>query len=412
MSNEPVNGPLSAKLLLGMGIVMFAIGQSLLFIIVGPLARSVGLSEFAFGAAMSLASLTLIIGSPFWGRRSDVIGRKPVFLIGMAGSAFGTLLVALVLQAGLNGWISAGWLLGLLVLARASYGLVASGIYPAATAYMADITDFRTRGQGMAIIGAANGMGGILAPLLGAALAFAGVLVPMYAAAAIGFAGAIATLLLLPEAPRQRSSKPQPRMAALDRRILPYMIMWGVFFMTFMAVQFITAFYIQDQLGITEPKAIIRTASILLFSMTMFIVVVQITILQIFRVPPQILLRLFGPVFALALLVMAVSTTLWVLMLGFAIMGLAFACATPGLNGCASLAVEPHEQGAAAGLLSAANTVGAIFGPLVGVTIYQLAPSAPMFAGAGWLALMSLWALTVKAPTRSWGKPAGDPPAA
>jgi MFS family permease len=412
MNNEPVNGPLSAKLLLGMGIAMFAIGQSLLFIIVGPLARSVGLSEFAFGAAMSLASLTLIIGSPFWGRRSDVIGRKPVFLIGMTGSAFGTLLVALVLQAGLNGWISAGWLLGLLVLARASYGLVASGIYPSATAYMADITDFRTRGQGMAIIGAANGMGGILAPLLGAALAFAGVLVPMYAAAAIGLAGAIATLLLLPEPPRQRSSTPRPRMAALDRRILPYMIMWGVFFMTFMAVQFITAFYIQDRLGITEPKAIIRTASILLFSMTMFIVGVQITILQIFRVPPQILLRLFGPVFALALLVMAVSTNLWVLMLGFAIMGLAFACATPGLNGCASLAVEPHEQGAAAGLLSAANTVGAIFGPVVGVSLYQLAPNAPMLAGAGWLAVMSVWALTVKAPTRSWGKPAGGSPAA
>jgi len=406
MNEEPENGPLSAKLLLGMGIVMFAIGQSLLFIIVGPLARSVGLTELAFGAAMSLASVTLIIASPFWGRRSDRIGRKPVFLIGMIGSAAGTLLVALVLQAGLNGWITAGWLLFLLVIARASYGLVASAIYPAATAYMADITDFRTRGQGMAIIGAANGMGGMLAPLLGAALAFAGVLVPMYAAAAIGLIGAVATLLLLPEPKRQKSDQPRKPMPAFDRRILPFMIMWGVFFMTFMAVQFITAFYIQDRLGITEPKAIIRTASILLLSMTLFIVVVQITVLQIIRVPPPILLRLFGPLFVVALLVMAISTGIWMLMAGFALLGLAFACATPGLNGCASLSVEPHEQGAAAGLLSAANTVGAIFGPVVGVTIYQLGPSAPMLAGAGWLSLISIYALFIKVPERSWNKPA------
>ncbi|MCC5793431.1 MAG: MFS transporter [Chromatiales bacterium] len=398
MSDEPVNGPLSAKLLLGMGIVMFAIGQSLLFIIVNPLARTVGLNELAFGAAMSLASITLIIGSPFWGRRSDVIGRKPVFLIGMTGSAVGTLLVALVLQAGLNGWLTATGVLVALVIARATYGLVASAIYPAATAYMADITDFRTRGQGMAIIGAANGMGGILAPLLGAALAFAGVLVPMYAAAAIGLAGALLSLLYLPEPRRAGDRKPSPRMAVFDRRILPYMIMWGVFFMTFMAVQFITAFYIQDRLGVTEPRAIIQTAAWLLMGMTLFIVVVQISVLQIFRVPPRILLRMFGPIFVLALLVMSVSTGFWMLLGGFALLGLAFACATPGLNGCASLSVTPQEQGSAAGLLSAANTVGAICGPVAGVAAYQLAPNAPMLFGAGALFLVSLLAFWVKAP--------------
>lgn len=401
--NETPEVGTRAKLILAFGVLMFAIGQALTFVVVAPLARAVGLTEMAFGATLSIASLPLIFGAPFWGRRSDAVGRKPVFVLGLAGSAVGTLLVALVMQAGLSGWTTATGVLVMLGLARACYGLVASAIYPSATAYMVDVTDFRTRSQGMAIIGASNGLGSVLGPLLAGALAFAGALVPMYAAAGIGLIGAIATLLLLPEPARHRERGAGVKLSPRDPRLRPFMIMWALFFLTFMAVQIVTAFYLQDRFGITEPKEIVRMQSLLLISMAAVIVGVQSTVLQIFRVHPRVLLRLFSPTFVLALLLMAFAPNTWVLMAGFAMLGLAFACANPGINGGASLCVEPREQGATAGFLSASNTVGAILGPVVGTSIYQIAPNAPMLIGAAALAALSLYVFTVKIPDREWG---------
>ena len=83
---------------------------------------------------------------------------------------------------------------------------------------------------------------------------------------------------------------------------------------------------------------------------------------------------------------------------GFAILGVALACATPGINGSASLTVEPHEQGAAAGYLAAANTSGAILGPILGTSLYQLQPNAPMLIGGVLMVIVSIYALTIPAP--------------
>lgn len=392
--------PPRAKAVLGLGILMFAIGQSLTFIVVAPLARRVGFSEEAFGIALTLASLPLIVGAPFWGKRSDRVGRKPVFLIGVTGSAIGTLLIALVLQAGLSGWMTGTWLLVLFGLARAAYGSVASAIYPAATSYMVDVTDVQHRAQGMAIIGAANGMGSVLGPVMAGVLAFWGELMPMYAAFLIGIGGAVMGWFLLPE-PQIHADRPKVSLKATDPRIRPFIIMWVVFFLTFMALQLVLAFYLQDELGITEPKALVRTVSILLISMAGVIVLVQIGLFQVIRVRPQTLLKLLGPFFVLALFIIVMAQSVWVMAVGFAVLGVAFSCANPGINGSASLCVEPWEQGATAGFLSAGNTVGAILGPLVGTQIYaHLGHQAPMWAGIVAVSGISLYALTVKIPER------------
>jgi MFS family permease len=108
------------------------------------------------------------------------------------------------------------------------------------------------------------------------------------------------------------------------------------------------------------------------------------------------LLRLCAPAFCIGLLIIAFATNVAGLMVGFAGFGLAFAFATPGINGSASMAMAPEDQGAAAGYLSAANTVGAIASPIVGTSIYQIAPNAPFLAGAGLFFLLSLYALTIK----------------
>ena len=391
------------RFILASGVVIFAIGQSLLFIIVAPMARAIGLTELQFGLAFSFANLSLIFAAPFWGRKSDAIGRKPVFIIGLFGSAVGTILLATTLRIGFSGTFTTGVLILMLIISRMVYGLTASAIYPSAAAYIADVTGWEDRAKGMALIGSANSLGSILGPAIGGGLAFLGALFPMYAAAAIAIVGAIAAIIWLkePELQKERQKqkdRPQSTLKITDKRLRPYMIMWASFFVVFISLNFITSFYIQDKFGITDMADVMRTASICLACMAIVITLVQGVLFQIIRLSPHILLRLCGPLFTSALLIMAFSPSIPFLMLGFAVLGFSFSCATPGINGSASLKVRPEEQGVAAGYLSAANSVGAILGPVTGTSLYQIAPNAPMLVGAALFSIISIYAFFIPPP--------------
>ena len=93
MANTDNN--LTDRLLLVAGVALFALGQSLNFLIVAPMARAAGLTVPQFGIAFTIASLPMIFAAPFWGRRSDALGRKPVFIIGSPRSGTSILTWAL-----------------------------------------------------------------------------------------------------------------------------------------------------------------------------------------------------------------------------------------------------------------------------------------------------------------------------
>jgi MFS family permease len=404
---DPKSAYAYGKFILSSGVVIFAIGQSLLFIVVAPLARSVGLSELQFGIAFSLANVSLIFAGPYWGRKSDVIGRKPVFTIGLFGSGIGTLAMAGTLTLGLQGTLATSALLAMIFFSRVIYGLTASSIYPAASGYIADVTSWEDRAKGMALVGGANAIGSILGPAIGGGLAFLGALFPMYAAAALSVLGGIAATFWLVE-PEQHAQRQQnkdngngePALKFTDPRLRPYLIMWSGIFITFISLNFVTSFYIQDRFDIHDLPTVLRIASIMLTCMAVMITLIQGVLFQVMRISPHLLLRLCAPLFAVALFTMAFATSLLVLGFSFAMLGIAFACATPGINGSASLKMAPHEQGTAAGYLAAANTSGAILGPAFGTGLYHLQPNAPMLCGGVLMIALSLYALSVPAPVR------------
>ena len=379
-------------------VAILGLGQSLMFIIMGPLARDVGLSEIQYGMIFSVANLGLVFAAPFWGRQCDTWGRKPVLIIGLSGCAVGYVLLAMAMQIGLWGWFSAWPLFFILLGARAVYAMTATSIYAASAAYIADTTDRAGRAQGMALIGGANSAGITVGPAVGGILALITILFPLYFAALVAAAGALIAYFVLREPERHEHDGGGIKLKFTDKRILPYLILWFGFFLGFTMLNFVTAFFIEDRFGFTETRDVIRIASLAMFCMGITEVVVQTVILQMIRIPQKVSLRLCLPFFAFGLLLLASTNSLVVLFIAYGFLGLGFSMANPGISGGASLSVAPYEQGAAAGLTSSASTIGIIIGPILGTSLYKIAPTAPMLASACFLLLLSIYAFFIKTP--------------
>jgi len=390
-------------LILLVGLITYGMGQSLLFVIFTPLARQLGLEEWQLGFIIAASNVMLAVSAPRWGRASDVIGRRVVYLIGLGGFAVGYAALAFGVQLGLLGAIAAGPLFVLLLGLRLAYGLVVGGINPAATAYIADTTDEASRSQGMALVAMSGGLGTIIGPAFGGALAVLSPVFPMYAAAALAVAAGLWAYLGLPEPPRRPGAASPLRLRFADPRILPYLVGWVVVFGVFTGVQTVTAGYIADHYGITDTTAAQRTMMFAMLSMAFVTVFVQAVVLQRWKAPPATMLRTGFAVMVVALLLLALGPGLWSLYAGYALFGLSFGFTAPGLNAAGSLSVRREEQGAAAGLLSAAPTVGMIFGPILCGLVYGAAHRLPMLGGAVLTALVLVWFYFVRVPDPARG---------
>ena len=370
------------KIILIIGLIIYGAGFSLLYIIFAPLSRSIGLSTNQFGILIAISNVALVFSSYFWGKKSQSIGRKPVFVIGLFSYAIAYALFAFGIQIGLWGLLASWQLFSLLFVIRLLYGCLIGGIHPAATAYISDSTDANTRIKGMALIGMASGIGTMIGPIIGGGLAFIHPIFPMYFGAGIAVLGGILSMIFLIEPLKQEPVSEPVNLKFYDKRIMPYLIGWALVFLVFTATQVIAAFFIEDQLGVSTHNEIIKTTSIALLSMALTTTLMQAVVLQIINVSPRTLLRLCFLIFGAVLFVIPMVKSLGYFYLSFAGIGIAFSMITPGLNSAATLSVETHEQGEVAGLLAAAPVVGMIFGPAIGALLYTKDPSYPFLFGS------------------------------
>lgn len=386
------------RLILLVGLITYGIGQSLLFVIFAPLARKLGLAEWQLGMIIAASNVALAVSAPLWGQASQTMGRRPVYLIGLIGYAVGYAALALGIKAGLAGLVTAAPLFILLLALRLAYGAFVGGINPAATAYIADTTDERERSSGMALVAMSGGLGTIIGPAFAAGLAFLGPVFPMFGAAALAAVAAAWTIVGLKEPVRRATGKQKVRLAPWDARVLPYLVGWVVVFGVFTGVQTVTASLIEDRFGISETTLAQRTMAFAMLGMAFVTVFVQAVILQRWKAPPATMLKTGFAVMAVALLILAYGPGLASLYAGYALFGLSFGFTAPGLNAAGSLSVRPEEQGAVAGLLSAAPTVGMIIGPVLCGIVYRSAHEAPMLGGAVITIALIVWFLFVKVP--------------
>tara|TARA_B110000003_G_scaffold13079_1_gene13089 strand:+ start:582 stop:1790 length:1209 start_codon:yes stop_codon:yes gene_type:complete len=370
------------KVILIIGLVIYGTGFSLLYVIFAPLSREIGLSINQFGVLIAISNVALVFSSYYWGKRSQLIGRKKVFVIGLLSYGFAFLLFTFGIQVGLWGVFNPISLFIFLLIIRIIYGVLIGGIQPAAVAYMSDHTDSKDRTKGMALIGMAAGIGTMIGPVMGGTLAFIHPLFPMYCGALIALIGAgLAHKYLIQSIPEISESSQNKTLKFYDSRILPFLIGWAVAFMVFTSVQIISAFYIQDQLGITEPDQVIKFTSIALLSMALTSTFMQAVVLQVLNISTETLLRICFLIFGVVLISISLVSSLTQFFLAYAGMGIAFSMITPSLNAAATLSVEPSEQGEVAGFLAGAPVVGMIFGPTIGTLLYNLDPTFPFYYG-------------------------------
>jgi MFS family permease len=121
-------------------LLVIGAGNSMLLAVAPPLVRDLGLADSTVGWIFALSALLWVFTSPYWGRLSDRVGRKPTVALGLGAYAISMGLFGLMVVLGQIGVLSGVWLFLSLMFTRAIFGAFGSASSPAAQAYIADRT--------------------------------------------------------------------------------------------------------------------------------------------------------------------------------------------------------------------------------------------------------------------------------
>jgi len=253
-------------------VVVFAtilidfVGFSVLIPVLPLFADRLGASSLQVGWIVALYALAQLVFLPVWGWVSDRVGRRPVLLISLLGTAVSFAVLA------------AAQSIAVVYAARVLAGLFAASV-GTAQAVVTDLTPPTERTRGMGLIGAAFGVSMVVGPALGGTLAALHEQAPFYAIVIVAGASFLLAWRALPESrpaglPRPpwrdlaRSFVPTPlRLFARvhDRRIALFLVLFFVFFAAFAVVEAMGTLYLGKRFGADELDAALVFAWIGLF---------------------------------------------------------------------------------------------------------------------------------------------------
>lgn len=380
-------------------LLVIGAGNSMLLAVAPPLVRELRLPDSSVGWIFSLSALLWVLMSPGWGRLSDRIGRKPVAALGLAAYAVSMATFGGVVLLGMNGVLAGIWLFTWLMLARAIFGAFGSASSPAAQAYIADRTTRFERTEQLAGLTAAFALGQAFGPAICAALAAKfGLVFPIWLIAVLAAGAAFAIWRFLPETTPPQSERPRGEwresLALMnDRRISAYLIYgFALSVVAGVTVQVFGLFTMDRLHAQGEQGAELTAAGFMVNALALL--ATQMAILPRLRLGSRGLMAWGAGLLALGVGVQIVADTLAALLVSQAVQGLGAGLARPGFTGGASVAVQPQEQGNAAGLVVAANGAGFVFSPLIGGVVYErVGMNAPLIITLALLVAMMVFAL-------------------
>jgi DHA1 family tetracycline resistance protein-like MFS transporter len=375
------------------------------------------------GLLMSSFSAMQFLFAPLWGRVSDRVGRRPILILGLAGSTFFYTLFGYVVSLGADGRLFGLGVLPWLLICRIGAGIAGATI-PTAQAYIADVTGPKERAKGMALIGAAFGIGFTFGPLLGAAFVPGEVdsvpsSAPGYVAGVLSGLAMLSAIFLLPES-LNPDSKPEPRhwldVSSLRKAVghpAIGLVLLTMFLTTFAFAQFeSTLSLLTKYLGLPTQK------NYLVFAYIGFILSLSQGLL-VRRLVPRLgekVMSIAGTILmtvGLALIGLSgysESTTMLYGVLPVAVVG--FSAVTPSLQSLLSRHTAASDQGGILGLGQSFAALARILGPYLGMKLKGIDIVIPYWVGAAIMGLSIFLTLALRRPPETADTPGDQPESA
>lgn len=350
------------------------LGFGMVFPLFPLFAESFKATALDIGLMAASFSLAQFLVSPLLGRMSDRFGRKPIIVFSIIASAASYLIAAFAFN------------LEVLYLSRIVHGIASAGIFPIASAYIADVTSKEDRAKYMGKIAGVFSFGFMFGPVIGGFLGSYGFSVAFIAAAIVSVFNLIFILTSLPESVTQKSEKLVLREGLFNFKEVYHGLRgdFGIlFFLLFAWAFYIGNFQVAIPLYMQEVFSSSTVQNGIFFSITG----TTATIAQWFILPlvvkrigdlktilAGIGLMIFGQLFA----TVWASQTLFYLFFIISIMGSGLN--RPTVNAVLSKATHTG-QGATMGLAFSFESLGRVVGPLIaGLAIARFGLKFPFWA--------------------------------
>jgi DHA1 family tetracycline resistance protein-like MFS transporter len=355
-------------------------------------AEKFGADGFWVGAVLTAYSAAQFVGAILLGRLSDRIGRRPVLLASLVGSAISLTVMGLA---------NSLWILLLSRLLAGAFG----GSITTAQAYIADVTDSGERTKYMGLLGASIGMGFVFGPAIGAGLSGFGFSTAAFVAATLALANFIFGCVALRESRTTEHSV--SRRARLNSsnlmRALRHPDIGRILISSFLAtfafvgMEATFALFGQARFGLDAGSL-----GLIFTFVGVVIAVVQGGLIgRLDAKFSERALALAGAVvMGLALVAIPLVSSLVLSMVVLAALAMGQGLLTPTLSSLLSQASEVEEQGGTLGLGQSVGAGARAIGPLITGWMFDRGMWLPYIAGAV-LVLCAAWILRgvrVRAP--------------
>ncbi|WP_246623722.1 MFS transporter [Sphingomonas colocasiae] len=392
-----------------------AAGNTAMQSVLPALGRSLGVMDSAVAAAFSVSAAIWVFAAPFWAKRLDRYGQRRLVITGMIGFTISTLACGLFLAAGILGWITPAAAFLLFILGRLIYGAFGSATPPAAQAMVAVRTTRAERTKALTLLASAFGLGTILGPALSPYLLLPVVTMagPAFVFTVVGIAVVIAAAKLLPDdrpaidedargaavayptiggqssgaSVTAATAGPSRDVRLRDARIWPWMLAGLVMGHAQAMTGQTIGFLLIDRLGGGLSDALQSTGLVLMMGAGAALLA-QWGLIPILNLAPRALILIGLALSAAGCVLLGIADSLHGIATAYALASLGFGFVRPGFTAGSSLAVGANEQGSVAGKTTAINGAAFVFGPSLGVGLYEVWRPLPYGIAAAALVLL------------------------
>ncbi len=367
------------------------LGYGIVFPVLYAYSKKYGLSDFQNGLLFATFSICQFIATPIIGRMSDKYGRRPMLLLSIIGTVISFFVMAFAPNA------------AFLFLARALDGITAGNV-PVIFAIISDTTKPEERAKAFGFVGSAFSFGFIFGPAIAALTVHMGQEVPFVIAGVITLIAALLAAFYLPETNTHmgevKKSKlfdfPKMWRTLFDPNVGATFMISLVYFLAFScAILYGFQPFTMNVLNMTQ------TENALLFTMFGTIGFLSQTFLvgrisKVFGVKNSFIHSLIFT--ALSFAIMFFSHSIPIFVLACIILALFNSVVQTLIPTILSREADAKSQGTIMGLNASYQSLGMIFGPILGGLIATILVPLPFLVGSGLVLLCFLLSFQVMRP--------------